>query len=240
MQAETLKALHEGHQGISKCQLRAKATVFWPGINKDIEDLVSRCCICQRHQHHNTPEPLHPHKLLTCPWQSVSTDLFHWEGKEYLLIADYYSKFLFVRKITGHSMSTAVINLLRQLFGEHAAPNKVVSDNWPQYSSAEFAKFCKGLGYPAHHLESALPAEQRIERAVQTFKNILTKAKEIGRDPHMAMLCSWTTPIDSSLPSPGELLQSRQLRGNIPIASSRARRTTTAVEYRNFHPSSLD
>ena len=32
----------------------------------------------------------------------------------------------------------------------------------------------------------------------------------------MAMLCSRTTPIDSSLPSPGELLQSHQLHGNVP------------------------
>ena len=32
-QAEILKLIHEGHLGLTKCKLRAKETVYWPGLN---------------------------------------------------------------------------------------------------------------------------------------------------------------------------------------------------------------
>ena len=50
MQHEALQKIHAGHQGINKCQLRAKTCIFWPGINKDIEQMVSACSTCQQYQ----------------------------------------------------------------------------------------------------------------------------------------------------------------------------------------------
>ncbi|CAB3997130.1 Hypothetical predicted protein [Paramuricea clavata] len=39
--------LHQGHQGIEKTKQRARQSVYWPRINKDIEDLVSKCSHCE-------------------------------------------------------------------------------------------------------------------------------------------------------------------------------------------------
>ena len=36
----TLSSIHEGHQGETKCLLRAKEAVYWPGMYKDIENMV--------------------------------------------------------------------------------------------------------------------------------------------------------------------------------------------------------
>ena len=38
MQAEILVKIHTGHQGIEKCRLRARETVYWCGINGDIDN----------------------------------------------------------------------------------------------------------------------------------------------------------------------------------------------------------
>ena len=43
MRLEILDRLHEGHQGITKCRARAKASVWWPGLSKQMEDLVHGC-----------------------------------------------------------------------------------------------------------------------------------------------------------------------------------------------------
>ena len=39
------------HLGISKCQARAKTTVFWPNIDLDINQLIARCEVCCENQH---------------------------------------------------------------------------------------------------------------------------------------------------------------------------------------------
>ena len=40
---KTLSNLHEGHQGIEKTRRRARDSVYWPGMNQDIEEMVRRC-----------------------------------------------------------------------------------------------------------------------------------------------------------------------------------------------------
>ena len=38
-----LKLLHKEHLGLNKCKLRTKETVYWPGLNDQLEDLVLNC-----------------------------------------------------------------------------------------------------------------------------------------------------------------------------------------------------
>ncbi|CAB4011838.1 Hypothetical predicted protein [Paramuricea clavata] len=47
LRRKILDKLHQGHQGIEKTKQRARQSVFWPRINKDIEDFVSKCSHCQ-------------------------------------------------------------------------------------------------------------------------------------------------------------------------------------------------
>ena len=48
---------------------------------------------------------------------------------EYLIIADYYSKFPLIRKMNGLTTSNMVILTMKQVFSEHGIPSRVVSDN---------------------------------------------------------------------------------------------------------------
>lgn len=107
---------------------------FWPGINKEIEQLVGKCSTCQEHQRSQSHELLLPHDIHQRPWQTVGTDLFHFDGAEHLIVEDYYSKCLFIRKV-GPCTSAAVISLTMQIFGEQGIPTKVVSDNGCHYDS---------------------------------------------------------------------------------------------------------
>ena len=71
---DTLKKLYAGHQGVVKCQLRAKTLVFWPDFNRDIELTVESCPQCQGHQPSQQRELLLQGEILTRPWHTISTD----------------------------------------------------------------------------------------------------------------------------------------------------------------------
>ena len=50
--------LHVGHQGIQAMQAMAKTTVYWPGIDSDIEDWVQRCTACLATKPNQKRKPL--------------------------------------------------------------------------------------------------------------------------------------------------------------------------------------
>ena len=68
VQAETLQNLHQGHQGIQRCRLRAITSVWWPGISRVINDFISHCPKCCRDTR-PAREPLMTSPLPDYPWQ---------------------------------------------------------------------------------------------------------------------------------------------------------------------------
>ena len=41
MRAEVLKKVHERPFGIEKCKARARASMYWPGMTNDIEEMIA-------------------------------------------------------------------------------------------------------------------------------------------------------------------------------------------------------
>ena len=48
-----LKCIHEGHLGVEKCKARARICVYWPKMNKAIEQEVQVCSICNTYSRRN-------------------------------------------------------------------------------------------------------------------------------------------------------------------------------------------
>ena len=114
-----MEQIHQGHLGTSKCQYRARQCVYWPGINKEIEQLVEACATCQRHRPQEPRQPLEPTPPPEQPWQQLGADFMTFDGSEYLVIVDYYSKMPIVQKIpTSQCNSAKTITVLKELFAE--------------------------------------------------------------------------------------------------------------------------
>ena len=189
--------------------------MFWPGIAKDIESKVKDCSICQENSSSQTKEVMHSHEVPRGPWIKLGIDLFEHYKKQYILLVDYFSKFPVIRQL--HSLSTGtVINELKRIFSETGISEVVISDGGPQFRS-EFKDFAQAWGFqhiqssPYHHQSNG-----EAERFVRTVKDTLTKAYQSGQDPDMALLCYRSTPINSKLPSPAELLNSRRYNTLLP------------------------
>ncbi|CAE1292605.1 unnamed protein product [Acanthosepion pharaonis] len=213
LQEDILKQLHTAHLGQEKTKLLAKDTVYWVNINRDIEQFTKSCSICQQHQPSQMQEPLMQHDIPTKPWDIVGTDLFDLHGSQWLIIADYYSKYPVVKHLPAHSPSSVIVNTTRQVFAEFGIPSKVVSDNGPHFSSHLYREFAKEWGF--HH-ETTSPRRPQgngfIERQIRTVKNILKKAKQSGTMPEIVLLHWRCTPISSVIPSPAQLLMGRRIQ----------------------------
>ena len=109
LQREILSKIHEGHQGIQKCRLRANISVWWPGITKQIKDMIENCPTCVRV---STPkrEPLLPTDLPDYTWQKIGTDLFFLNGANYL-IAVYFSRYIEDIKLKTTTSQTIIEGL---------------------------------------------------------------------------------------------------------------------------------
>ena len=216
LRPQVLTLVHQGHMGAEKCLLRARDCMFWPGISKDIKELTSSCPTCIKYAKQQPKEPLLQYNLPSYPWQMLRSDLFDYHGCQYLLLADYFSKFPVIRKLNT-TTSSAIITHLKSIFAEHGIPEELVTDNGPQYSSHEFSKFCSEWGI-RHTTSSPLYPQSNgfSERMVQTVKNLLKKADNAGEDPYIALLNYRTTPVDNKLHAPARLLNQREYRTQLP------------------------
>ena len=204
LQPEILEKLHSAHQGVHKCRQRAQQSVWWLGLNRQLTDLVYNCrkCCKDRTQH---PEPLIPSEFPSLPWQKLATDLFYWKGSAYLLIIDYYSRYIETAKLSSES-SSEVIRHAKSIFARHGIPKQIISDNGPQYSSLEFKKFAEEYGFLHTTSSPKFPQSNgEAERAVKTVKAMLKKSE----DPYLAMLAYRSTPLQNGF-SPSELLMNRR------------------------------
>ena len=74
----TLKLIHEGHLGLGKCKLRAKDTVYWPGLDDQPENLILNCELCLKYSHAKCmPEPTTSlgQEIPVHPWCKLATDI---------------------------------------------------------------------------------------------------------------------------------------------------------------------
>ena len=88
----TLKLNHEGHFGLGKCKLRAKDTVYWPGLNDQLQKLILNCELSVKYSHAKCkPKPTTSlgQEILVHPWSKFATDIFHSEGAAYLFCGLY-------------------------------------------------------------------------------------------------------------------------------------------------------
>ena len=174
--AAVITLIHEGHPGITRMKRLARGYVWWPGMDRELEDAVKHCVKCQEHQKAPAKAPMHPWEWPERPWARVHIDYAGpIQGKMVLVIVDAHSKWLEAH-IVQTANSRATIEKLRSVFATHGLPELLVSDNGSPFTSAEFTAFTQKNGIK--HLTSAPyhPASNGLaERAVQTLKTAIKK-----------------------------------------------------------------
>ena len=211
LQAATLHRLHEGHQGIQRCRMLARVSVWWPNISKEIQQMINDCQTCVKHLTYRK-EPLMPSPLPEYPWQIIGSDLFEVNGSQYLLIVDYFSRFPEI--VPMHSTtSTALISVFKSVFARFGIPEILRSDNGPQFTSAEMTEFMSSYDIKQVTSSPYFPRSNGMaERFVRTAKQLLQKSNDLTS----ALLLYRATPLPFCNRSPSELLMGRCIRTKVP------------------------
>jgi len=113
--------------------------------------------------------------------------------------------------------SKVVTSKLEQHFARHGIPNKVVSNNGPQFNSDEFRRFAHEREFD--HVTSSLGHTQSnglAKSAVKTVKRLIRKARDDRKDPWLALLDHRNTPTEGMRNSPVQRLMSRRTRTLLP------------------------
>lgn len=213
--------LHSSHFGFRKMFNYAKNFVWWPTLAKDIQNNLNNCSSCKKF-HNNPPKAKNmPLPLAIKPWERIHIDYAQWQGFNFLLIVDAYSKWVEIIRMMNTS-SNSTIEALRDLFWRYGLPETLVSDNGPQFTSKVFYEFMHNNAI--NHIKTApyMPKSNgQVERYVQTFKQSLMKQTANGADWRRAVqsfLFSYRN-MNHSLTgkSPAELFLGRRLRSRLDL-----------------------
>ena len=82
-------------------KLRAQTSMYWLGLNKEIENHVMHCEMCQALSRSQQKEPTIPMEIPSRPWQKLGVDLFLHDGSWYVIVADYYSKYPWIFQLAA-------------------------------------------------------------------------------------------------------------------------------------------
>ena len=203
------KKMHGGHQDIQRCHQCITSSVWWPGVSKHNEQLVKSCPNCAKASTLHK-EPLMYSQIMHA-WENFGLDLFELNGSTYLLVVDYSSCFIEIKKLSSIN-SRSVIQALTAILSRHGVPATLVSNNGPQYACWEMQKFAESYGFEHFTSSPHFPQSNGMaERSVKTVLSLMEKSS----DPYVAILSYRATPLPWCNLSTAELLLGRRLKTDI-------------------------
>jgi transposase InsO family protein len=213
-----LDSLHTAHSGLTKTLTAARQAYFWPNMSKEIEDKIRSCSACQEDrpaQRAAVPAPPPPVSL---PMEEVNLDLFQYGGNSFLVVVDRFSGFPLVHPLRKNTTTEAVVKKLSEWFNVWGLPQVIRSDGGPQFSSAEFARFCANYDI-AHELSSPYYPQSNgmAEAGVKNCKSLMKRCASTGEDLGTALHAFRNMPRADGV-SPAQLMFGRRLRTQMPLA----------------------
>ena len=199
-----------------------KKHCIWPKMTYDVQQVY--------HMYHMpgtwkvTTNHRHYSGTASFPMAHIGNRYVLLEKKDFLIVADVFSKYFIVRKLPN-STSAAVCTELSMIVTELGLPHIIRSDNGLCYNSKEFQEFLQC--YKITHQTSSPnhPRSNRfVERMVGVAKKVMDKAGKEGK-PWISGLYDYrVTPQSGNIASPLQLLTQHTPRvKNLPPTSKHSR-----------------
>ncbi|XP_060595117.1 uncharacterized protein K02A2.6-like [Ruditapes philippinarum] len=176
LQDRVVDIAHQAHQGIVKTKQLLREKVWFPSIDKMVEEAVKSCIPCQAsYPGHNKREPICPTVLPSSPWSELAVDFSgpYPSGQYILVVVDEHSRYPEV-EIVHSTSAKVVIPRLQGIFARQGFPKVLKSDNGPPFQSQEFADFANACGFKHRRITPLWPeANGNVERFMGTLNKFV-------------------------------------------------------------------
>ena len=212
-----LESAHdEIHPSYENTRAHITKEFWWPNMDREIRQFIDRCNVCAEsrpvlaRQTHTWPEE-------SIPWSRVHMDHCEIRGVGLLLVlSDAFSGWPEAIRVPDKSSAT-VLKVLRTIFARNGVPLTLVSDNAPEFKSAELSNWLKSIGCREIHSPPYNPSSNgQAERLVRSLKDALrTWNKTVPFDNFLQKLLltvRTSRPSGSRSASPDILMWGRRLR----------------------------
>ena len=210
-----LTELHSTHIGVISMKKVIRDLVWWPGINKAIENIAAKCQGCKKYKRKPSANSLSVWPFARRPFERVHIDYFDYRGKHVLIMVDAFSKRIFTHYLGTDTTAKVTCAVLFGWFSqEYGSPTTLVSDNGPQFTSHYFADMMKKWNIkhifsPPYHPQSNGLAERGVQLVKDRLKKMNVQPNAI--DLYMALATigrvHGLTPHSSTDRPPFELIK---------------------------------
>lgn len=122
LRREMMSTIHASHIGIEDCIRMARDSLYWPRMNSDLKEYITKYDICLTHRAVPGRESLLQHEIPERLWAKIEVDLCVLRGRTLLVVCDYYSNFIEVEKV-GTATTQGVSKVLKGLFSRYGIPD---------------------------------------------------------------------------------------------------------------------
>lgn len=146
------------------------------------------------------------------PFERVGADIMEFGNKYYLIVVDYYSKWIEI-SLVNNKAAMEVIEKLKCIFVRYGIPRYLICDNNP-FNSFEFQKFATDWDFEHNFSSPRFPQSNGMaEKAVGIVKNIFRKTNDIN----VGLMEYRNTPLSDLNLSPAQLMFNQRLKTKLPV-----------------------
>ena len=205
LQGRVCKKLHAAHQGVSTIMTHARQTVYWPGIERSLEQETNNCQQCCYNAKSHNKEPFIPSLIPQYPMQLVVCDLFQYNDNMYLIYACRLTGWVELAYFSTKTTSSAIVSTFREFFHRWGIPDEIALDGASNLSSRELTDFLRRWSIHRRLSSAYYPQSNgRAEAAVKSMKRLIrghcgAKCTIDTEAMTMALLQYRNTPIQNSV-----------------------------------------
>lgn len=225
LQTKAIELAHKGHPGMSAMRRALRTRVWWPAMDREVEEYVKQCMMCVAMSRKDPPPPMKRQPLPKREWECLAIDFYgplaKFNGVHVLVVVDYFTRYKWA-KVMKSTDTDSTMKALDELFELHGYPSRLISDNGPPYFSKEFARACTRRRISFIRTVPYWPQHNgMVENAMKGVGKSITAALEEGKGISEALrehLVTYNlTPHSVTERPPEELLFKRRIRRYLPL-----------------------